>query len=247
MSETKFNSDQYTLSKRKTGIEETTDHSNKKTDDILTLKRASQTKSDEKNLTSNNFFDNMDGGDKSQQAIKIVKTNNNNISRDSQKWYNIGQNKKKTKKRKSDKNSVTSGTIGDSLVVKTYLSDTEHQSSLIYDKFNKKKSLSDNSDRGAITPPECSIKPHKQSTKGRQITEEIYDPSATFDHDDEGRNERRFAFMHTIIRQETKMPDQIVATNIYINFKFLEFTTAFFTFLGNFINNLSNCDSYILL
>jgi hypothetical protein len=57
------------------------------------------------------------------------------------------------------------------------------------------------------------------------MTAEEDDPNKNF------KNHPSFQLIQTIIKQETKPPDQIVATNIYINFKFLEFTTAFFTLL----------------
>jgi hypothetical protein len=38
-----------------------------------------------------------------------------------------------------------------------------------------------------------------------------------------------YDFVNKIIHDETRIPDQIIAEGIYINFKFLEFVTAFFT------------------
>jgi hypothetical protein len=38
--------------------------------------------------------------------------------------------------------------------------------------------------------------------------------------------------LRSLIAKESNLPDQVIAENMYINFKFLEFVTAYFTFLS---------------
>jgi hypothetical protein len=136
------------------------------------------------------------------------------------------QNQNRKNKGKKDKSI-----LGEIIVPKTYLSDTENptypggviplKSNLIYASVELELNSSSLDSEKIV-----NMIPSRRISKIKK--------QHTMDEDEMGRNFKNhssFELMKNIIKQETKAPDQIVATNIYINFKFLEFTTAYFTLL----------------
>jgi hypothetical protein len=117
----------------------------------------------------------------------------------------------------------------------------------------KRKSITDfDTDRLYSDPLNSSTRmipksPTTSPKRSRRTSNIFFKSGGTIFEDYVDKYKGVLAFMNGVVRAETKMPDQIKASEMYINFKLLECATALFTLISNIYALLRYCLWDILL
>jgi hypothetical protein len=206
-------------------------------------KQSTLSKEQSTGFSSNNFLGNNNN-------INNNINNNNNNNNESPQGKNKKLEKNKTRWYMQDKKMINSKLLkvraskgSDELIGKTYLSDAENDFSKIIDKgmISEDRMIGGYIDRLGDEVESSSLNSSRRFIKTtRELANRFmsYQQETKDDLEVEpetvGDNEQP-AFATKILEDENDVPDQVVATGIYINFKFLEFVTALFTFLSRII------------
>jgi hypothetical protein len=136
--------------------------------------------------------------------------------------------RRRSKSKKKGIINLQTGIHRDSILTKSYLSDNDNQASMIYEK-HKEGGVG-----GYDDPDELNLT--SLNTTKRLITKEVPEGNTGFEvlniqkpRKLVSRNSSDFSRLQSI---EMETPDQVKVNEIYINFKFLEFVTAFYTVLS---------------